>query len=430
MKTKFILSCCALLFFALLAGGSADTLGYMLWIALVGFGLMVIFVIVQSSVKSRNKKKRLSMIKQEEATAQDFDRTVNFGNDRCKFYFDSVKKQVMIMRVMTEGINKTIVDGFEYGGRELCAQRDPYFCLYDFKNRNLLYGDYENVDVNFKIKSVSEKDKNKDVKLQNAIKAKLLDHKVTNITATGETSEHVFTLVDEQYGMMAILRKGLITSEFNYIRSEEISKKIGVESFISSASVGNYQFIMDDFFNVLVMVTPGSYEIFNYKDIIEVSYEENGTLLYSKSAMRTVGGAIVGGALMGGAGAVVGGLSGATTQNKEVRTMTLKILLRSTEQPTYLINFNESKRILKTNDKSDAALYKKYQRNANKAKDILSVIIDKVKQEKVVSVRQVEAQPVQQSTMADELAKLAKLKSEGILTEEEFNAQKSKLLNS
>ena len=336
----------------------------------------------------------------------------------------------MIMRVMTEGIKKTIVDGFEYGGKELCAQRDPYFCLYDYINRKLLHGDYENMDVNFKVTNVSEKDRNKNLTLQNSIKAKLLDYQVINQTPTGEVSERIFTLVDEQYGMMVILRKGQISSTFNYVQSEHITKKTGDKSFINHVSVGNYHFIMDDFFNVLVIVTPTSYDIFDYKEIIEVSYEENGTQLYSKSSMRTVGGAIVGGVLMGGAGAVVGGLSGTTTQHKEVKTMTLKILLRSTEKPTYLINFNESKRVLKTEDKSDNALYKKYQRNANKAKDILSVIIDKVKQEKVVAVRQVEPQTIQQSTtVADELAKLAKLKSDGILTEEEFNAQKTKLLN-
>lgn len=37
---------------------------------------------------------------------------------------------------------------------------------------------------------------------------------------------------------------------------------------------------------------------------------------------------------------------------------------------------------------------------------------------------------VSPSGVADELAKLAQLKDAGILTEEEFNAQKAKLLNS
>lgn len=67
----------------------------------------------------------------------------------------------------------------------------------------------------------------------------------------------------------------------------------------------------------------------------------------------------------------------------------------------------------------------------NKAKDLLSVIIDDAKQTATrvspVVIQQTAPQS-QSSSVADELAKLAKLKSDGILTDEEFQAQKSKLL--
>ena len=191
-------------------------------------------------------------------------------------------------------------------------------------------------------------------------------------------------------------------------------------------------FIMDDFFKVLVLIGRGSHDIFNYADIIEVSYEENGNQLYTKSAGRTVGGAIVGGVLMGGAGAVVGGLSGASKQNKEVKSIDIKILLRSTSRTSCVLHFNDSNRILETKEDSDRTLYETYTKNANKAKDILSVIIDNAKQ---VQVSAPVAQPLVQqalsssSSVADELVKLAKLKADGILTEEEFQAQKAKLLN-
>ena len=189
---------------------------------------------------------------------------------------------------------------------------------------------------------------------------------------------------------------------------------------------------MDDFFKVLVLIGRGSHDIFNYADIIEVSYEENGNQLYTKSAGRTVGGAIVGGVLMGGAGAVVGGLSGASKQNKEVKSIDIKILLRSTSRTSCVLHFNDSNRILETKEDSDRTLYETYTKNANKAKDILSVIIDNAKQ---VQVSAPVAQPLVQqalsssSSVADELVKLAKLKADGILTEEEFQAQKAKLLN-
>ena len=89
---------------------------------------------------------------------------------------------------------------------------------------------------------------------------------------------------------------------------------------------------MDDFFDVLVIVTPTSHEVLKYSDIIEVSYEENSTKLYSKSAMRTVGGAVVGSALMGEAGAIVGGMSGDLKSNLEIKTMQIKLLLRDTNE--------------------------------------------------------------------------------------------------
>ena len=76
-------------------------------------------------------------------------------------------------------------------------------------------------------------------------------------------------------------------------------------------------------------------------------------------------------------------------------------------------------------------MYETYTKNANEAKDILSVIIDNAKQVQVSApavqplIQQV---PSSSSSVADELAKLAKLKADGILTEEEFQAQKAKLL--
>lgn len=426
MKIRLILSSCTLLLFALLAGGSFDNIVVMFWIFLGVIAIVTIGIGIQSIVESNNKKKRLKMIKQDESKNEDFDRSISFGNDKCMFYFDSAKKQIMIMRVMTEGIKKTFVDGFEFSGKEFCRQNDPYFCIYDTKNRHLLCGNYENMDIKFTNKDIAAEDKRKEIILHNSIPEKLIKY---SITTKDTMHEYIYTLVDECHGMMVIVRKGNISSIFNYINDKNISRKTGDKSYINYSEIGNYLFIMDEFFNVLVIITPSSYELFNYSDIIEVSYEENGNQLYSKSAMRTVGGAIVGGTLAGGAGAVIGGLSGATRRNMEIKTLDIKILLRNTRRSTCILNFNNSERILKTKNNADNKLYETYQKNANRAKDILSVIIDKAKQKPITPIKQ-EVSHVQQSSIADELTKLAKLKSDGILTEEEFNIQKTKLLNS
>ncbi len=110
--------------------------------------------------------------------------------------------------------------------------------------------------------------------------------------------------------------------------------------------------------------------------------------------------------------------------------MDIKILLRSTSRTSCVLHFKDVDRVLKTKKEDDRKLYETYLKNANQAKDVLSVIIDDAKQASTPI-----AQPITQSvvapassSVADELAKLAKLKADGILTDEEFRVQKSKLL--
>ena len=433
MKIKFYLSSLALVLFALLGGGSfsGKDVGIFFTIILVVVGVIIVGAIISAIVQSNNQKKRLQMIKEDEQNSTDFDRSVFIGDDRCKLYFDASKKQVMIMRVMTEGIKKEYVNDFEFPGKSLATYTSPVFNVYDPTRRKLLTGTYNDLNIIHQVTSIADKDKNKDVAVNSSIQPTFKTLRTTQTSATASVTNRLFNvLVDESHGLMAISESGKVKDVFNYINASSLPRKKGEKSTINTREIGNYLFIMDDFFKVLVLVGPGHHEIFNYSDIIEVSYEENGSQLYTKSAGRTVGGAIVGGVLMGGAGAVVGGLSGASKQNKEIRNMDIKILLRSTSRTSCVLHFKDVDRVLKTKDDADRRLYETYVKNANQAKDVLSVIIDNAKQAST-PIAQPIAQPVvapASSSVADELAKLAKLKADGILTEEEFQAQKSKLL--
>ena len=435
MKTKFYLSVLVLLLFAILGGGSisGDEIGVFFIVIIVMVVIGAIVAAITSAVKSRNKDKRLQMIKEDEENSTDFDRSVFIGDDRCKIYFDSAKKQVMIMRVMTEGIKKEYVDGFEFPGKELAKYNTPQFTnpvfnIYDPQRRSLLTGTYNDLNIIYQVASISDKDKNKDVSVNNTIDPRFKTLSTNRTSATGSTTHRFYNiLLDECHGIIAISESGKVNNVFNFINANSLPKKTGNKSSITTKEVGNYMFVMDDFFKVLVLIGPGSHEIFNYADILEVSYEENGSQLYSKSAGRTVGGAIVGGVLMGGAGAVVGGLSGASKQNKEVRNMDIKILLRSTTRTSCVLHFKDIDRNLKTKDETDRNLYETYVKRANQAKDILSIIIDNAKQT-IAPIAQPVVAPTSSRSVADELTKLAKLKADGILTEEEFQAQKSKLL--
>lgn len=446
MKIKFYLSSLALVLFALLGGGSfsGEDVGAFFIIILVVVGVIIVGATITAIVQSNNQKKRLQMIKEDEQNSTDFDRSVFIGDDRCKLYFDASKKQVMIMRVMTEGIKKVYIDDFEFPGESLASYTGmslgsftssafnvyiPTFNVFDPTRRKLLTGTYNDQNIIHQVISITDKDKNKDVVVNSTIQPTFKTLR-TNQTSASVTNRLFTVLIDESHGLMAITESGKVKDVFNYINASSLPRKKGEKSTINTREIGNYLFLMDDFFKVLVLVGPGSHEIFNYSDIIEVSYEENGSQLYTKSAGRTIGGAIVGGVLMGGAGAVVGGLSGASKQNKEIKNMDIKILLRSTSRTSCVLHFKDVDRVLKTKEEADRKLYETYVQNANQAKDVLSVIIDDAKQASA-PIDQPITQPVvapASSSVADELAKLAKLKADGILTEEEFQAQKSKLL--
>ena len=442
MKIKFYLSSLTLVLFALLGGGSfsGEDVGFFFTIILVGVGVFLVSAIIAGIVQSNNRKKRLQMIKEDEQNSTDFDRSVFIGDDRCKLYFDASKKQVMIMRVMTEGIKKEYVNDFEFPGKSLArytgpvfnaTYTSPVFNVYDPTRRKLLTGTYNDLNIIHQVTSITEKDKNKNVAVNSSIQPTFKTLRTTQTSETASVTNRLFNvLIDESHGLMAITESGKVKDVFNYINASSLPRKKGEKSTINTREIGNYLFLMDDFFKVLVLVGPDCHEIFNYSDIIQVSYEENGSQLYTKSAGRTIGGAIVGGVLMGGAGAVVGGLSGASKQNKEIRNMDIKILLRSTSRTSCVLHFKDVDRVLKTKDEADRKLYETYLKNANQAKDVLSVIIDDAKQASA-PIAQPIPQPVvapASSSVADELAKLAKLKADGILTDEEFRVQKSKLL--
>ena len=422
MKSKLFISSLVLLFFALLGGGSfsEEDISLFFTIILIAVVVTIVGAIISAIVQNNNKNKRLQMITEDEQSSTEFDRSVFIGNDRCRLYFDASKKKVMIARVMTEGIKKEYIDDFEFSGKSLASYTEPIFNVYDSSNRKFLTGTYSDSNIVYEVALIAERDANKDASIRNTIQP-ILKTLNTSLGTLG-------ILIDEGHGLIAISNLGKVKHIFNYIKASYLSKKQGDKSTITTKSIGNYLFIMDEFFKVLVIIGSGyeGYRVFNYSDILDVSYEENGSLIYTKSTSRTIGGAIVGGALMGGAGAVVGGLSGASQQNKEIKSMDIKILLRNTNDTSKILHFNDANRVLKTKEEEDRKLYSSYLNNANREKDILSVIIDNTRQTNIPHIQSTTAPAT--SSVADELTKLAKLKSDGVLTEEEFLAQKSKLL--
>ena len=107
-----------------------------------------------------------------------------------------------------------------------------------------------------------------------------------------------------------------------------------------------------------------------YDAIISCELGVDGKSVFKKSTLRTIGGAVVGGAVMGGVGAIVGGLSGNYKENKNIKVVEIKVLVRSTQSPSYRFKF--------FGDATNKVFLKMRLEQAEMWKDTISVIIDDV----------------------------------------------------
>ena len=193
-------------------------------------------------------------------------------------------------------------------------------------------------------------------------------------------------------------------------------------------SYNDYAFITDDVNEFVTIVTPTNIHVLRYSDIVSISYDENGSDVFNKS----LGGAVAGGLLFGGVGAIVGGNTAKATQNKEVRDMTIKILLKSTSKSKIILKIYEAGKdgaVLETKNDADKMHYEGLMKEVSGIKDIFAIIIDIVDKNIAMQKTAIVTQPQSINSVADELAKLIKLKDGGYLSEEEFNVQKARLLN-
>lgn len=245
-----------------------------------------------------------------------------------------------------------------------------------------------------------------------------------------ETDNHIVSLDSSNNKVLRVKNNnGSIAFEECCINDE--LKKKGIEVKPSTPTIksfNDYAFVTDDTNEFVAVVTPSKIHVLQYSDIVSISYEENGSDVFNKS----LGGAVVGGLLFGGVGAIVGGNTAKAKQNKEVRNMSIKILLKSTSDSTIILNIYEVGKdgsVLETKKDADRMHYEGLMKEVSGIKDIFSIIIDIV-DKNIAMQKSAPVTPLLSSaSVADELTKLAKLKESGILSEEEFNAQKSKLLN-
>jgi len=170
------------------------------------------------------------------------------------------------------------------------------------------------------------------------------------------------------------------------------------------------------------------YTLYDFKDLLEAEILQDGETVTKTSRGSQIGGALIGGVLAGGMGAIIGGLSGSTTSDDEFKQIALKVLMNDTQNPVKLIYFLYEISSVKKDD----GRYKKANADSMDWHGLLKVIIQQVDKEDRKQSEECREPITTQSgnfSIADELKKLSDLHKEGILSEEEFNKHKKKILS-
>lgn len=184
----------------------------------------------------------------------------------------------------------------------------------------------------------------------------------------------------------------------------------------------NYNVVLaiDESRNKLCIID-SSVRVFSPNEILEVEAIEDEIQVMKTSRGSQVAGAIVGGVLLGGVGAIIGGLSGQrTTSSDKVKRVYIKLVVNDMERPYVTVDFlNEKLELSKTNVKAVKAI-----QDVNHWHSLISVLIKRGDEKVDKSLRKESFN----SSAADELLKFSKLVELGLMTKEEFEKQKARLL--
>ncbi|MGL4675934.1 MAG: SHOCT domain-containing protein [Wohlfahrtiimonas sp.] len=233
--------------------------------------------------------------------------------------------------------------------------------------------------------------------------------------------------------IVVLICQSMIASEKQQKAVDHITKKIkSINHFEATQSymqLGNGSSIIIDENNKKLCLIKNDQSntmtVVSYSDILSSEIIEDGESITKTSRASQVGGALLGGIILGVAGAVIGGLSGKKTTSGKAKSIALRVVVNNTDNPDHYISF------LDIETKKDNTLYKTAIDTARKWQSIINILIrqaDKEDNEKLEALPSAHSSPKHLS-VAQELEQLAELKNKGILTDEEFNTEKKKILS-
>lgn len=240
----------------------------------------------------------------------------------------------------------------------------------------------------------------------------------------------------EFFAILALIAAALFAAVFiQHTNRQDIhkSKILALSELLKSSRIDNRHHIGADASSALgidepkrkiAIATHGeeAARVYPFADILAVEIVEDGRSVTKTSSSRSIGGAIVGGLIAGPAGLVVGGLGGRTTgrELRDVRAIDVVITVADMAHPRHVLRVLDAPHGLRAESRD-------YQAARRDAEDLLATLkaaIELADREAGAGQAATPAAP----SVADELEKLAALRDKGVLTEEEFQAQKRGLL--
>ena len=160
-------------------------------------------------------------------------------------------------------------------------------------------------------------------------------------------------------------------------------------------------------------------KIISFENVVECNIIENSNVMESGG----VGRALVGGIIAGGAGAIVG----ANTRKSKniVSNLSIRIVTNEVDDPLYNLNLITYQ--IDTNKPLYANFYKMAMNFANNVYATIQAIINE--NNKNTNKSKEDLQEQKSSNGLEQLEKLAELKDKGIITDEEFEESKKKILS-
>jgi hypothetical protein len=165
--------------------------------------------------------------------------------------------------------------------------------------------------------------------------------------------------------------------------------------------------------------------VYDFSDIAAVEVQRNGTTIASTNRGSQALGAAAGALAFGGIGAIIGGLSGSSTQQERVRRISLVVKVRDQSQPLHNITFF----YWDANNKGVKTTSLRVQQAISNVENFAAHVSNAIyaSQEKI-DTRKIAPEPTASESITSELKQLWEMKENGALNVDEFNEAKSRLI--